>query len=657
MNLGRTRTMEADWREKAANGGEPISTNGGWETDESIATGGTIVGGPGQLLVVGTIARAENAESAGAQRGSILRVDGGWTLDCFGPVADLETLDLIDGQVILHSVHDDKFTVAVEQIQDNIAVVWPDGELYQNGRNGRVGGVILDCTGYPVDGKISLGTGQKIHFGVKISNDIFYQSGSLVLNGDGVAKHVQFQLEEGGTLALQDFTPGANDLVIDLTRWDINCLVIETPNLSDTELWGNLIGDITKSSQIGDTSYYRVTDARILDFTGTVFDVDGKETLELLFSEDSSRLGLVIARVVDDVVDAPSPVWVNNPTALLGNWNQESNTLHEQIASTPQIAINGPAVQASVEMGETIFFTLDQHLSDVKGNGDDPFFSVFAGHRHRQLDQTLGTGNRGDFYGLLLGEDWAQLLGNGYLRYGAALCYGHTKMDFFGPAAGFTKTAKGDSYACQFFGAYECFDARRLKSNLRAAIGLCHGRNRTDRIDLYEDAFSAKFQETDMVASVEGVRNVLRRNEMQIGPWLGMHWYRIHQRAYTEQAIGQSGLDVAVPSMNHNFLQFVLGMNVEREIQSPISPDRRLGLNGKIGWRYQALRHHSGGEISGPNGPFSSSIYDGLRNAFTVSGGFRARITPNWEFYGQWHSTVSGDSASNSANLSVGYTF
>ncbi|MDR0727299.1 MAG: hypothetical protein LBF26_00150, partial [Puniceicoccales bacterium] len=96
LNVGRKRSMVADWNELAQGGQKGSTENGTWETDASVASGGrtyVIEGdnirriGPGTLSIIGGIAKASKNTST---EGAILRINNGWEVNCFGYVKDLE---------------------------------------------------------------------------------------------------------------------------------------------------------------------------------------------------------------------------------------------------------------------------------------------------------------------------------------------------------------------------------------------------------------------------------------------------------------------------------------------------------------------------------------------------------------------------------------
>ncbi|MDR2664277.1 MAG: autotransporter domain-containing protein [Puniceicoccales bacterium] len=70
------------------------------ETGGSVRGGGQSSGdGSGTLSILGAVARAPAAQAAS---GATLRIDSGWTVNCFGPVQDLDRVEIFNGRLVLN---------------------------------------------------------------------------------------------------------------------------------------------------------------------------------------------------------------------------------------------------------------------------------------------------------------------------------------------------------------------------------------------------------------------------------------------------------------------------------------------------------------------------------------------------------------------------
>ncbi|MDR2667731.1 MAG: hypothetical protein LBB38_01655, partial [Puniceicoccales bacterium] len=158
LNVGRTRAMED-----------------GSETDSSKAGGGeTASVNHGVLNLIGAVARTPYLTASGvAPSDTVMRIDGGWTVNCFGNVRDLRNIDLIDGKLVLVNANPgDKnwhvFEEAANAFERSVAIRGPLA-IYRGAGNGDDGGgdnyyVALDHSHYPVRGSLSISESDTVTF-------------------------------------------------------------------------------------------------------------------------------------------------------------------------------------------------------------------------------------------------------------------------------------------------------------------------------------------------------------------------------------------------------------------------------------------------------------------------------------------------------------
>jgi hypothetical protein len=317
LNVGRTRAMEENWQTHAAEHLTPGNENGGWETDESIRSGGYICKngdknstriGPGTLHLLGAVAAAR-ASAQGTQADSTLRIDSGWTVNCYGPVQDVKIIDIIDGNLVLmHSSTDaDNLAAVLKQLEDNIAYGSYQNPLIVNGENirtNRAGGITFRNAGYPILGQLLIKNGEKLRFGASHIGEIHYWTSRLILNGNDAAISPQLTVNSGGKISLD--LPGENEL-FDSDDF-LNFPIVRMPNLTSAAAMPKLLGGITRGARIGQTDYYYTAENSILDRSATEYAAI--ENLKLLWSEVEGNFGLAIA-----TVDSENAVAEESPEA------------------------------------------------------------------------------------------------------------------------------------------------------------------------------------------------------------------------------------------------------------------------------------------------------------------------------------------------------
>ncbi|MDR1456614.1 MAG: collagen-like protein, partial [Puniceicoccales bacterium] len=189
INVGRTRIMVVDWDSDAnaqaspPTGDAKISTanwtavaatgsgdatwsnvapffantqpslwedDGTWETNDSIAFGGSNFAngnlanrriGPGTLNIFGRISNCDNnsADTTSFQtgnKGACMRIENGWRVNCFSPVCDFQTIEVLTGELYLHSKDNPTaYNEAIGRIKDkNNTYAFTNNSCPINGR-------------------------------------------------------------------------------------------------------------------------------------------------------------------------------------------------------------------------------------------------------------------------------------------------------------------------------------------------------------------------------------------------------------------------------------------------------------------------------------------------------------------------------------------
>jgi hypothetical protein len=158
---------------------------------------------------------------------------------------------------------------------------------------------------------------------------------------------------------------------------------------------------------------------------------------------------------------------------------------------------------------------ISPRLTDVKGNGNDPFILGLAGRTHR--GQVNDFAYDSDLYGLAGGLDHLFKLNNGgYWRAGAAIGYIRGDAVFSGKGSGKEKSAEQGLYSLALFAAYENFDAKKLKLDISLCAGLGYGNNKLFRVDNDGNAFDGKMESHNEFISLEGIKNLIACNDVQV---------------------------------------------------------------------------------------------------------------------------------------------
>lgn len=291
-------------------------------------------------------------------------------------------------------------------------------------------------------------------------------------------------------------------------------------------------------------------------------------------------------------------------------------------------------------------------LTDVKGNGNDPFVSAIGGHVHQSSIAGIGYG--GDLYGVTAGADKLLNYKDGCVRLGAMIGYIYGDVNFHGSAIGKKQKSKQDNYLGALYGAYEAFNEKNLKTDLNLSCGFGYTKHRLNRVDQQGAGYNAKMKSNNFFLSAEFIKNLYAVQGIQFGLWLRADYNHIHQKAYSEN--GGAGAQ-SISKAKFDFLDTTVGVNIEKEIQNSSNSDRSLRLYMKAGWNCQPVRSHST-IVAGVNGKDSVvSPHFGSHNSAVFTAGLRQKLNARWDLIGEWNGSFNKKHSNNLVTLGAGYTF
>jgi hypothetical protein len=286
---------------------------------------------------------------------------------------------------------------------------------------------------------------------------------------------------------------------------------------------------------------------------------------------------------------------------------------------------------------------------------------MVGGHTHQ--DEISGFGYGHDMCGFTVGGDyrWARHAdSNQCSRFGGLLGYINGDAEFFGNAVGNKKIAKHDMYVAAVFGAYESFNDRQLKTNCNVTAGIGYADTKLSRTDLQSNVFDAKMGATSLFTNVEFTKNLCVCNGFNVGLWLNANYSHIKQNGYAESTRAEIGAQ-HVSKVNHDFLNLIFGLNVEKEILNPSRLDQKLKLAFRLGWDRQPVRDHTSARVFTSNAiahwEFTPVFGYPSRNAAVASANFMAKLDKNWNISGTWTGRFAKEMKANTFSLGVEYDF
>jgi hypothetical protein len=308
---------------------------------------------------------------------------------------------------------------------------------------------------------------------------------------------------------------------------------------------------------------------------------------------------------------------------------------------------------------ETMFPTVDANnlltdaistrMTNVRGCLTEPFVYGIYGHTNRNNIVT-GYSPKSDMLGFTLGMDYVWTFENEkYFRLGAAFGYVHGKttplkdlaMAIGGMAGngGFEKDIH-DVCAARFFGAYESFNDKCLKTNIGVILGYNYGR---DRIRQGND--DSKFASHGLSLGLEFIKNLYAYDGYQFGLWLRANYSFISKKLLHD---GDGSMKFL-----HNFLATVVGLNVEKEIFQ--NADKKTTLSLKTGWECR-MQHIVSDETSNNSNETTGHKYP-AKSVAIVSIGISQKLNSHWNIAGSYSARFGKDFLSHSLSGGIEYSF
>jgi hypothetical protein len=737
LNVGRTRGMEDNWIYRALDYADPpqaICANGTWETDASIANGGYSKNvGPGTLHILGNISNGYYAPTqASVAAGSIMRIDSGWTVNCFFPVQDLETIELLNGSLVLQSeptgtygssqpedkpipvvLNDDM--LAIIQLEQNVSIAGENGELYQNnpsnvsGRNNRAGGVTINNKeAYPIDGKLTIYENDdkpSLIFGVTYDKETgtYSPKGMLVLNGHGDSP--QLYLNHKGIIALQLLNEYGDPINVNENTLNQNVAIpiVHTPNIASIRCgeWTfgvkailmprlvsigsnttNSMGPQMLNNDNSSTNYYYLdgecekglsmkllfqnpfchtsslddSESSDSDFSESdsadFADVDSDGSEELSLVENQSVLSsLRVVWVVDN--EGPhglaivsmlgkkpaSPDGPANTDAMAEFTNCIYYSQSKAVEATTLIGISHavPAICNSLEMRQ----------NGPAFGAKSAFVSMLTSGYSRH---GAGVAYCGHLNGIVIGGEQVRENENGHCKYGIFGSYTHEKINWL-HFSSWWKIARGnDCFGGLYFTkSTQNFKDLLTKTHLIAGVGSGNFRGHT--------YFSkAKFHRQSAFAKLDYAKHVRRVANFQMGPTIGLCYEFGRQGKYS--ATAEEGKEVVCSdtSINHNFLDLLLGIDFDGRGSNT---DRPLNVFGKIACDVPCIHRHSSFSATAYKQTITDSLSsNGDDKCFCICTlGIRGNLNKNWKLECRWNGKYNHDRHANDLGIGAGRRF
>jgi len=180
----------------------------------------------------------------------------------------------------------------------------------------------------------------------------------------------------------------------------------------------------------------------------------------------------------------------------------------------PAVSHNIGSVTVSANAVNTVRSAILNRLTDVKGNGNDPFISLVYGRLHQGMAN--GIGYDSNLKGISGGLDWVfKFSDERYLRMGAVMGYVKGSTKFFGSAAGKRNNMDSDVYTGGLFTAYESFGKNNLKTNINVFVGLGYTKNKLARVDDIDNLSTGWMSSRNQFIQLEIVKNLWIVKDME----------------------------------------------------------------------------------------------------------------------------------------------
>ena len=636
------------------------------ETRFSIENGGVRSGIPGTLRILGNISKSQ--QNAGCENAT-MRIDGGWDVQCFGKVSDLQTIDIVEGTLSLMGIGNAckaELGQAIKRIDDT--------------------GVIGD--GFK--GSLTLADGQMLRFGV---------SGNLDAKTNEKFASKAFRSSDGRVQIRND---GQDDIdMFDLTngKFSINtksrrnipsnsCFYVVRADNPYDESAGSLINvdstlyevsdeNFNEGGYFGNVKMYKITkDGKsIVDGKIGILSEEGVHAYKICDQSDQ-LLGIAIGpeeygindlgTITDSVSKSNSGVAVaQDAVTNVSNITNGVCTHMSNMDVSDYLSNNaGGDYLASIISGERQAryigggnYALSTQYKNRYSLNPKLFFSIFGEHGHQ--DKVSGLGYNYNLYGFTVGGRLAK-----YLQSGASIKFG-----IFGSVSDNTTKYCGDRshlgmrnnqkmYFGGIFGSYEDYDISDFRTNLSIVIGGGRFKNKTWTRITNDGKVRAKFNSSDFHASADFVKNMINigNSGFHCGPWMALSYNHIHENGHDVVCNGEN--IAAVSSTRFDFLDTTLGINFEKNIS--YSPEKNISgrIFAKAGWFCRPVRSHSSCTIRADGiDPVNSEFRFSDRNAAIVSGGFKFEFNKKWELSASITSRIAKHHWLINGNAVVGYSF
>lgn len=446
-------------------------------------------------------------------------------------------------------------------------------------------------------------------------------SGQLRLQGG----HFSF-VDDSGNNSGGDQANGSNSAL----------MFVRCPGLTVQEAFGNDVVDKVFEEIDPKNGVYRLVNAGSL-LAGDVVVGDGME----IYAKDGIGLGLMTREDLDSIRKV--------------TLSTDEGVSDDDFLSAP-VCINGKLAKIDIVVASMLRGAVGPRLTDVKGNGDDPFISVIGGHVHQ--NQVSGAGYSGDLCGLAGGADKLYRLDDSsYVRLGALVGYIYGDIDFCGSAAGDNLGDKQDNYLLAAYGAYESFNEHNLKTDFNICFGFGYGEHKLSRSDAQKYYYDAKMKSNSVFIHAEYIKNLYSIRGVQFGLWLKANYHHTHQKRYKESSSNGGAAVREFSKVNSDSLNTTVGVNIEKELHSALRADSRLRLFMRAGWNCQPLRNHSTLTARTMGTSFHPDSDFCLHDSFIISAGFREKFNTHWDVVAEWNGSYNKRSSNNIVSLSLGYSF
>ncbi|MDR1435705.1 MAG: hypothetical protein LBI39_00655, partial [Puniceicoccales bacterium] len=609
INVGRRREME--FKEISSGGANGAALLRQMETESSAMEGGIAADGAGSagvLNLIGAVARTPLlAMAARSPEGTTMRIDGGWTVNCLGPVKDLRTIDLLSGRLVLVSrtpdsaIGEDVRNGAFSALGNGLAIS-TGGKIYRGTVDGgagvlhRDGGISLSYNSYPTAGALLLSDGDTIcyHIGEETFSgieDFGSADGLFACKPKGIVELLGY---DGGMLTFESgwsFSLSGCDVLPD----NMLLVLAKAP------------GDATESLVDGltfeDIGSFPVRDVNFVGFG------EGNDC----------EVGLLrVCDYVDGVPDPFSLYWFENPStcglALAKTMYAPESELPVTNPEWPQFPV-GEVAEDKVRIARIMGMT-----PDFDGRGI--FCRAFADIENRRVDSCIRCGFYSATVGAALGVSGRAVHGHQTFRatvFGAtarSVMDSHLDRLFHGVRHDLAAVA-------DFRWSDECFDD--LKTYAKGKVSICRGKMNCRREDSAGEVYRCEFRDSDWQIELEVRQGLLREGEAELGIFGEMRHDQLVQCGFLENGYGRWS---NISAIRHRFLTTTLGLSVET-----IRPSR-LQLLAKLGWQCGVLRKNGiayemrsdvGAEV------FSPQVSYGDRHGAMAHLGACYGINGNWD--------------------------